>query len=95
MLKQAPCSARPSQNKTTPPIKETPFPSGTPLPAWPLLPTVPDDALQYLQEAVNRGYKNADGLMADPELKNLHSSPKFQQLIAELKSPAVRTQTAP
>jgi serine/threonine protein kinase len=55
----------------------------------------PDDALQYLQEAVNRGYKNADGLMADPELKNLHSSPKFQQLIAELKSPAVRTQTAP
>jgi len=53
----------------------------------------PDDALQYLQEAINRGYKNAEGLMADPDLKDLRSNPKFQQLVAELKSPSVRAQT--
>jgi serine/threonine protein kinase len=47
----------------------------------------PDDALQYLGEAIKRGYKNADGLMADDDLRNLHSNPKFQQLAAELRSP--------
>jgi len=47
----------------------------------------PDDALQYLQEAVNRGYKDADGLMADEDLKKLHSNPKFQQLVADIKHP--------
>ena len=31
----------------------------------------PDDALQYLREAINRGYKVADGLMADPDLEKL------------------------
>jgi len=44
-----------------------------------------DDALQYLQEAINRGYKDADGLIADDDLKNLHPNPKFQQLVAALK----------
>jgi hypothetical protein len=52
----------------------------------------PDDALQYLQEAVNRGYKNADGLMADDDLKKLHSNPRFQQLVAELKHPPPKVQ---
>jgi eukaryotic-like serine/threonine-protein kinase len=52
----------------------------------------PDDALQDLQEALNRGYKNADGLMADPDLKDLRSNPKFQQLVAQLKSPPAKTQ---
>ena len=47
----------------------------------------PDDALQYLQEAVHRGYKNADALMADDDLKKLHRNPKFQQLVAELQHP--------
>jgi eukaryotic-like serine/threonine-protein kinase len=50
----------------------------------------PDDALQYLQEAVNRGYKDADGLMADDDLKKLHSNPKFQQLVADIKHPPAR-----
>jgi len=45
----------------------------------------PDDALQYLREAINRGYKNPDGLMADDDLKTLHPNPHFQELIAELK----------
>jgi non-specific serine/threonine protein kinase/serine/threonine-protein kinase len=47
----------------------------------------PDDALQYLQEAINRGYRYADRLMTDEDLKNLRSNPKFQQLVAELKPP--------
>ena len=53
----------------------------------------PDDALQYLREALNRGYKDADGLMADNNLKNLHPNPKFQQLVAELKRPPTKIQT--
>jgi tetratricopeptide (TPR) repeat protein len=48
-----------------------------------------DDAVQYLQEAVNRGYKDADGLLHDDEIKTLHTSPKFQQLLAALRQPAV------
>jgi eukaryotic-like serine/threonine-protein kinase len=47
----------------------------------------PDDAIRYLQEAINRGYKDADGLMADDDLKNLLPDPNFQQLVAELKTP--------
>jgi serine/threonine protein kinase len=48
----------------------------------------PDDALRYLQEAINLGYKNADGLMADDDLKQLRPNPKFQQLVAGLKAPS-------
>jgi eukaryotic-like serine/threonine-protein kinase len=47
----------------------------------------PDDALQYLREAINRGYKDADGLMADDDLKNLRRNSHFQELVAELKRP--------
>jgi eukaryotic-like serine/threonine-protein kinase len=54
----------------------------------------PDDALNYLQEAINRGYKDADGLMADYDLKNLRPNPKFQQLVAELKHPSAKDQKA-
>jgi eukaryotic-like serine/threonine-protein kinase len=50
-----------------------------------------DDALQYLQEAADRGYKNADGLMADDDLKNLRSNPHFQELVTQLQ----QTQSAP
>jgi non-specific serine/threonine protein kinase/serine/threonine-protein kinase len=51
----------------------------------------PDDALQYLREAINRGYNNADALMADDDLKKLRSHPKFQQLVAQLKTPTQKT----
>ena len=37
----------------------------------------PDDALQYLREAINRGYKDADGLMADPDLEKLRPNSNF------------------
>jgi tetratricopeptide (TPR) repeat protein len=53
----------------------------------------PDDALQYLREALNRGYKDVDALMADDGLKNLHPNLKFQKLVAELKHPPTKTQT--
>jgi serine/threonine protein kinase/tetratricopeptide (TPR) repeat protein len=53
----------------------------------------PDDALQYLREAVSRGYNDVDGLMADDDLKNLHQNPRFQDLIAELKHPPTKAQT--
>jgi eukaryotic-like serine/threonine-protein kinase len=48
----------------------------------------PEDALQYLGEAIKRGFKNADGLMADDNLKDLRQNPHFQELIAELRRPA-------
>ena len=45
----------------------------------------PEDALGYLQEAVNRGYRDVRELMADEDLKTLHASPVFQKMMAELK----------
>jgi tetratricopeptide (TPR) repeat protein len=45
----------------------------------------PDEALQYLQEAVNRGFKDADGLNDDDDLKNMRTNAKFQELVAKLK----------
>jgi len=51
-----------------------------------------DNALQYLREAVNRGYKNADGLMADENLKSLRQNPRFQSLVAELRRPPTKVQ---
>jgi serine/threonine protein kinase len=53
----------------------------------------PDDALQYLHDAVNRGYKDVDGLMADDDLKSLRQNPHFQDLVAELKRPPAKVQT--
>jgi eukaryotic-like serine/threonine-protein kinase len=49
-----------------------------------------DDALQYLREAVNRGYQNADGLLADENLKSLRQNPRFQALVAELRRPPTK-----
>jgi serine/threonine protein kinase len=52
----------------------------------------PDDAVSYLQEAVNRGLKDADGLATDDDLKGLRPNSRFQQLIAELKRPLASAQ---
>jgi hypothetical protein len=41
-----------------------------------------------LREAINRGYKDADGLMAGPDLEKLRPYSHFQQLVAELKTHA-------
>jgi hypothetical protein len=46
----------------------------------------PDDALQYLREAINRGYKDADGLMAliwrssAPTQTSSNSSPNSKRI---------------
>ncbi|MGA9041326.1 MAG: serine/threonine-protein kinase [Terriglobales bacterium] len=52
-----------------------------------------DDALQYLHEAINRGYKDANGLMANDDLKNLRPNQEFQKLVAELKHQPIKSQT--
>jgi tetratricopeptide (TPR) repeat protein len=44
-----------------------------------------DDALLYLREAVAHGYKDAEGLMADEDLKVLHHNAQFHELIDALK----------
>jgi tetratricopeptide (TPR) repeat protein len=46
-----------------------------------------DDALQYLREAIKRGYKDVDGMTADDNLKSFRQNPQFQELVAELKHP--------
>ena len=51
----------------------------------------PDDALRYMRDAINRGYKDTDGLMADPDLEKLRPNSNFQQLVAELKTHARRS----
>jgi hypothetical protein len=50
----------------------------------------PDDALQYLREAIKHGYKDADGLTADDNLKSLRQNPHFLELVAELKQPTIK-----
>ena len=48
-----------------------------------------DDAFQFLHEAINRGYTNADGFMADDDLKGLRRDSRFQQIVNKLRrSPA-------
>ena len=51
-----------------------------------------DDALGYLQEAADRGLKDADGLATDDDLKDLRRNPRFQQFIAELRAPTASVQ---
>ena len=45
----------------------------------------PEDALKYLNEAIQRGFKDADSLMADEDMKNLYRSARFKKLVAELR----------
>jgi eukaryotic-like serine/threonine-protein kinase len=47
-----------------------------------------DESLRYLHEAVARGYQDAEGLMADDDLKELRHNPQFLGLIASLKTTA-------
>jgi tetratricopeptide (TPR) repeat protein len=55
----------------------------------------PDDSLQYLREAVDLGYTDVEGLIADRELNTLRTNPDFLRLVAEAKKRAVaETQTS-
>jgi len=44
-----------------------------------------DDALRYLREAVTSGYKDADGMIADEDLKELRHNAQFLQLVGTLR----------
>jgi serine/threonine protein kinase len=46
-----------------------------------------DDALRYLREAINRGYRDIDGLLADEDLKELRRNTQFIGLVGTLKLP--------
>ena len=48
----------------------------------------PDDAFQYLREAIKRGYNDGNDLMNEDDLKSLHPNPHFQELVAQLKQGA-------
>ena len=43
------------------------------------------DALKYLREAIAQGYKDADGLMEDDDLKALRHNLHFEELVAGLR----------
>jgi tetratricopeptide (TPR) repeat protein len=47
----------------------------------------PENAIEYLREAVARGYSNADRLLADRDLIELQPAPQFQELVASLRHP--------
>jgi tetratricopeptide (TPR) repeat protein len=45
------------------------------------------DAVTFLREAVNHGYKDGDGMAADFDLQSLRPDPRFQQLVSQLAPP--------
>jgi eukaryotic-like serine/threonine-protein kinase len=51
-----------------------------------------DESIQYLREAVHRGYQNVDGMATDDDLRNLRGSAGFKSLIAGLRAPAATIQ---
>jgi eukaryotic-like serine/threonine-protein kinase len=51
------------------------------------------EAIRYLQEAVNHGYADADGLINDEDLKSLRQEPRFRAIVATLKRPPPPAQT--
>jgi non-specific serine/threonine protein kinase/serine/threonine-protein kinase len=42
-------------------------------------------AMDWLRQAVDHGYTNADGMAHDPELASLHGDPEFEAIVAEVK----------
>ncbi len=54
-----------------------------------------DDALNYLREAVQRGYSDAEGLANDDDLKSLRNDPRFKELVASLRRSAKAGQSPP
>jgi tetratricopeptide (TPR) repeat protein len=46
-----------------------------------------EDALRYLREAINRGYRDVDGLLADEDLRELRRNAQFIGLVGALKTP--------
>ena len=46
-----------------------------------------DDAVRYLREAINRGYRDVHGLLADDDLRELRRNTQFIGLAGTLKTP--------
>jgi tetratricopeptide (TPR) repeat protein len=44
-----------------------------------------NDALDYLREAIHRGFQDANGLETSYDLKSLRNNPHFQELVAQLR----------
>ena len=45
-----------------------------------------DEALLWLQKAIDAGYDNYTWMSVDPAFENLRDDPRFRQMIAEMKS---------
>jgi hypothetical protein len=47
-----------------------------------------DEALQYLDQAIDHGYGPADRISAEPDLKSMHGDPHFEALVAKARQKA-------
>ena len=47
-----------------------------------------DEALQYLDQAVDHGYGPPESITGDPDLKSLHGDPRFDALVAKARQTA-------
>jgi hypothetical protein len=41
----------------------------------------PDEAITYLKQAFEKGYKNYDSLVSDPDLDSLKNNKEFQNIL--------------
>ena len=44
-----------------------------------------DKALDYLQEAAERGFRQGDLMAADPDLESLHGDPEVEALVEKVR----------
>jgi len=47
-----------------------------------------NEAIKYLKQAIDLGYKGPDWIVADDDLKSLHGDPRFDALIAKMRQNA-------
>jgi serine/threonine protein kinase/Tfp pilus assembly protein PilF len=47
-----------------------------------------DQALEYLGNAIDHGFRNADQMQSDDDLKSLKGDPRFEALVAKARQPA-------
>ncbi len=52
----------------------------------------PDEAFQYLHQAIDHGYSDADGMAADEDLKSLRGDPRFAAFSTELRERSAAAQ---
>ena len=47
-----------------------------------------DEAIEYLGKAVDHGYKNAEAMKTEKDLKSLQRDPRFHALLVKADQPA-------